>query len=151
MPCYKEKRVLPYTPEQLFSLVADVGRYPEFLPWILSTRLSDMSNHSSTFSSPTQFTADVDVGYKIVRESYRSRVLLTPFERIDIEYISGPFKHLHNYWAFKPQANNTVLVDFFIDFEFKSSMLHMVMQPLFSEAVSRLITAFETRAKNIYN
>ena len=142
MPIYKEKRVLPYTPQQLFSLVADVEHYPDFLPWILKTQLSEKTS--------SHFMAEVEIGYKLIKESYHSRVILTPFQRIDIEYIKGPFKYLHNHWIFTPHINESVEVDFFIDFEVKSFLLDFVMKPLFFETVSHMITAFETRALHIY-
>lgn len=155
MPIYQEQRYLPYAADQIFNLVADVERYPTFLPWVLDARIVARSDHS--------FTADLDIGYKFVRETYRSEVILTPHERIDIRYISGPFHHLTNYWIFTPALlggtgaqephQNTgqgVNIDFYIDFAFKSSIFQSLMQTLFSEVVQRMIRSFEKRADHLY-
>jgi coenzyme Q-binding protein COQ10 len=139
MPRHTDRRLLPYPLELLYAIVADVERYPEFLPWVLA---ADISNRTDA-----GFLADLTVGYKLFQDTYRSEVLLTPHQRIDIRYIKGPFKHLHNHWIFSPASSASVYVDFFIDFEFQSSLFQSMIQTFFSDAVTKMITAFEERAR----
>jgi len=139
MPRHTEKRTLPYPPETLYAIVADVKRYPEFLPWVLEADIIKTTERG--------FLADLTVGYKLFQDTYRSEVVLTPHERIHIQYINGPFKHLHNHWVFTPAASNSVDIDFFIDFEFQSSLFQSMIQSVFTEAVKKMITAFEERAR----
>jgi coenzyme Q-binding protein COQ10 len=142
MPTHAEKRILPYLPEQIFDLVANVERYPEFLPWVISTQIINRQENS--------FVADLTVGYKFISDSYRSEVVLYPHHRIDINYVNGPFKYLNNHWIFSQYDEKHVEVDFYIDFEFKSSVLQGMMQTVFSEVVKRMIQSFEKRAAEIY-
>lgn len=151
MATHAEKRVLPYSPEEMYALVADVERYPEFLPWVLKVR----SRKRETLTDGREsFTADLMIGFKMVREKYTSRVLLTPYERVDVNYIQGPLKYLNNHWKFKElfQENGTshCEIDFFVDFEFKSRILQNLIGALFNEAVRRMVGAFETRAVELY-
>src|SRR5271170_6352481 len=95
MPEHRETRTLPYTPEQMFALVADVERYPEFLPWCVACRIASRV-------SQNEFTADLAVGFKMVREQFTSRVTLAPIERIHVHYLRGPFQYLENEWRFRP-------------------------------------------------
>ena len=139
MPRHTEKRTLPYPPETLYAIVADVKRYPEFLPWVLEADIIKQTDQG--------FLTDLTVGYKLFQDSYRSEVILTPHERIDIRYIKGPFKHLHNHWTFAPSSSNGVDIDFFIDFEFQSSLFQSLIQSVFTDAVKKMITAFEERAR----
>lgn len=139
MPRHSEKRTLPFAPEILYAIVADVERYPEFLPWILNADILKQTEQG--------FLADLTVGYKFFQETYRSEVILTPHERVEIKYIKGPFKHLENHWIFSPVTSNSVDVNFFIDFEFQSSLFQGMIQTVFTEAVSKMITAFEERAR----
>lgn len=133
---------MPYRPEQLFGLVADVARYPEFLPWCLAARIRERTDDL--------ILADLVIGFKVVRERFTSRVLLDEAQRrIDVTYIDGPFRRLDNHWIFASHADGCE-VDFFIDFEFRSRLLQRVFQPLFHEAVRRMVTAFETRAGQLY-
>jgi len=142
MPTHSETRVLPYTPEQVFDLVADVERYPEFLPWCLACRIRKRE-------SSTSLIADLAVGFKMVREQFTSRVTLDPKRAITVEYLSGPFEHLRNSWTFSPAPAGTS-VDFFLSFEFKSKLLQSLIGVLFEEAVKRMVAAFETRAARLY-
>ncbi len=139
MPRHAEKRTLPYPPETMYAIVADVKRYPEFLPWVLEADIIK--------STEQGFLADLTVGYKLFQDTYRSEVILTPHERIEIRYIKGPFNHLHNHWIFTSAPSNAVDIDFFIDFEFRSSLFQSMIQSVFTEAVKKMITAFEERAK----
>jgi coenzyme Q-binding protein COQ10 len=142
MPIHRETRVLPYTSAQVYALVADVERYPEFLPWCLACRITKRE-------SPTSFTADLAVGFKMVREQFSSRVTLKPGEAITIDYLEGPFAHLTNEWKFRKIPEGTA-VDFYLSFEFKSKLLQAVIGMLFEEAVHRMVSAFEKRAAKLY-
>lgn len=139
MPRHTERRILPYSPEILYAIVADVKRYPEFLPWVLEADIVQPTDNG--------FLADLTVGYKLFQDTYRSEVILTPHERIEIRYIKGPFKHLNNHWIFSPASSNRVDIDFFIDFEFQSSLFQGMIQSVFTEAVKKMISAFEERAR----
>jgi coenzyme Q-binding protein COQ10 len=141
MPTHAEQRVLPYTPEQLFALVADVERYPEFLPWCIGARIRERE--------PDLIIADLIIGFRMFRERFTSRVALDPPHRIDVSYTEGPFRYLDNHWVFDP-ASGGCRVDFFVDFEFKSRILQRVIGLLFHEAVRRMVAAFEGRARQLY-
>jgi coenzyme Q-binding protein COQ10 len=139
MPRHTERRTLPYPSETLYAIVSDVKRYPEFLPWVLEADIIKQTDCG--------FLADLTVGYKLFQDTYRSEVLLTPNERVEIKYIKGPFKHLHNHWIFSSVSPNSVDIDFFIDFEFQSSLFQGMIQSIFTDAVKKMITAFEDRAR----
>src|SRR5262244_3928525 len=141
MPTHAEQRLLPYTPEQLFALVADVERYPEFLPWCLAARIRERR--------PDLVVADLIIGFKMFRERFTSRVALDPPRRIDVSYADGPFRHLQNRWRFSPAAGGC-RIDFFVDFEFRSRLMQRVIEMLFGEAVRRMVAAFEKRAGDLY-
>lgn len=146
MPTHAEQRVLPYAPQKLFDLVADVERYPEFLPWCLGARIRKRE--------PALLVADLIIGFKMVRERFTSRVALDrPGMRIDVTYTEGPFKYLNNHWIFLPaegEGGEACLIDFYVDFEFRSVLLQKMMSVLFNEAVRRMVGAFETRAHALY-
>lgn len=148
MPTHAEKRLLPYTPEQLFDLVAQVDRYPEFLPWCLASRIRKREGDL--------LVADLVIGFKMIRERFTSNVKLSRPGRIDVWYADGPFKHLNNHWQFHPAPTSAelpyggTLIDFYVDFEFRSRILSKVMSGLFGEAVHRMVRAFELRAHQIY-
>lgn len=144
MPAHRETRILPYTPEQVFALVADVEKYPEFLPWCVACRIKARESQAC-------FTADLAVGFKMVREKFTSRVTLNPPQSIKVEYLDGPFEHLTNIWTFKPaHGGKATEVEFFLDFEFRSRLLRNLIGLLFEEAVRRMVAAFEKRAAEIY-
>lgn len=148
MPTHAEKRILPYTQEQLFALVAQVERYPEFLPWCLAARIKTREGN--------EFTADLVIGFKMFREKFTSRVKLEPSRRIDVTYTHGPLRYLNNHWIFEPVPpgpnlpNGGTLLDFYVDFEFHSKILQSLIGALFNEAVKRMVHAFELRAKQLY-
>ncbi len=142
MPTHAERRLLPYTPEQLFDLVADVERYPEFLPWCLGARVRERS--------ATTITADLLIGFRMVRERFTSRVVLDRPRGIDVSYTEGPFRYLNNHWSFAAQPDGGCLIDFYVDFEFRSRMLQKIIGLLFNEAVKRMVSAFEARARQLY-
>lgn len=145
MPTHAEKRVLPYTPDQMFELVAGVERYPEFLPWCQATRIRTRGDD--------HVVADMVIGYKAFRERFTSRARFDRVAgRIDVAYQEGPFKYLNNHWIFMPvEGGKSCEVDFFVDFEFRSRLLQSVIQSVFNEAVKRMVNAFETRAAALYD
>ena len=138
---HNETRIVPYTPEQMFALVADVEKYPEFLPWVMGARVSR--------ESETQLTAELIVGFKMIRESYVSRVTLEPHRKVDVAYERGPFRHLTNQWIFT-EVEEGCRIEFFLDFEFRSRLLQRLIGALFNEAVRKMVGAFETRARKLY-
>jgi len=143
VPTHSEQRILPHRPEQLFDLVADVGRYPEFLPWCVAARVMSQSE--------TDLRAELAIGFKGIRERFVSRVALDrPNLRIDVAYEKGPFKYLNNHWQFQPHGDGQCQLDFHVDFEFRSRILEMLMGKLFDEAVRRMVRAFEQRADALY-
>jgi coenzyme Q-binding protein COQ10 len=140
---HTETRVLPYTVDQMFDLVADVARYPEFLPWCVGARIREQTDE--------MLLADLMIGFKMVRERFSSKVWLDrSARRIDVEYINGPFRTLQNHWTFVPTAQGGCRIEFFLEFEFSSLVLQKLIGMLFHEAVRRMVTAFETRAKQLY-
>ena len=141
MPKHEEIRYLNFSSEKLFDLVADIERYPEFLPWCLDAKIIKKED--------CIVYADLAVGYKWIKEIYRSKVILTRPNVIKIEYQRGPFKYLENYWHFHSK-NNGCEIKFYIDFEFRSLILRKIIGPFFGEAVVRMVRAFESRAKAIY-
>ena len=142
MPTHAEKRVLPYTPEQLYDLVADIERYPDFLPWCMAARIRKREANL--------VVADLVIGFKVFRERFTSRVSLDPAgPRIHVAYAEGPFKYLNNHWVFERHAEGCE-IDFYVDFEFRSRILQKAIEVLFSEAVRRMVGAFEARAQSLY-
>lgn len=141
MPTHAEQRILPYTPEQLFDLVADVERYPEFLPWCVGARVRERRDDL--------IIADLLIGFRMFRERFTSKVTLDRPRRIDVAYSEGPFRYLDNHWVFEP-VEGGCRIDFFVDFEFRSAILQKLIGVLFNEAVRRMVAAFETRAQRLY-
>ena len=153
MPTHSETRVMPYSAQQMFDLVADVARYPEFLPWnsaarIRSRRAGELD--ASGLASEV-LEADLVISFKVFREKFGSRVTLWPtLHRVDTEYLDGPFKYLKSWWQFKDRADGGCEVEFFVDFEFKNAILQGVIGIVFDEAMRRIVKAFETRAAVLY-
>jgi coenzyme Q-binding protein COQ10 len=146
MPKFEATRVVSHTPEQMFALVADVESYPQFLP--LCEQLTIRS--SKERDSRTVLLADMSIGYKAIRETFTTQVLLKPDENtIEVRYIDGPFKYLSNVWRFEP-ADGGCAVRFFIDYEFKSRILGALMGTMFDRAFRMFAEAFEKRADLIY-
>ena len=142
MPSHAETKVLPYSPEQMFDMVADVAAYPDFLPWCIATRVRT--------SDATHLTADMVIGFKMFREQFTSRVTLERPGLIKVEYERGPFKYLENHWKFTSSEDGGCLVDFTVEFEFRSQLLEMAIGKVFTEAVHRMVAAFEKRAETLY-
>ncbi|WP_075288815.1 type II toxin-antitoxin system RatA family toxin [Pararhizobium arenae] len=147
MPQFETTRPVKHTAEQMFDLVADVERYPEFLP--LCEALTVRSRKER--DGKVLLVADMTVGYKAIRETFTTQVLLNKAERvIDVKYIDGPFKYLDNRWRFEPSGEAGSNVVFFIDYEFKSRILGALMGSMFDRAFRMFAEAFEKRADTIY-
>jgi len=142
MPTHAEKRVLPHTPEQMFDLVIDIEKYPEFLPWCVATRIRE--RHGEVV------VADMVIGFKVFRERFSTRVEWDRPGRIDVAYSEGPFKYLSNHWIFEPYGDGEWRIDFFVDFEFRSRFFQKAIGAVFNEAVQRMISSFEKRAAVLY-
>jgi coenzyme Q-binding protein COQ10 len=147
MPSFSTKRRVPFSPEQMFALVADVERYPEFLPLC-----EDLVLRSSTIEGDrTVLVATMVAGYRAIRESFTTRITLIPGEnRVEVRYLDGPFSRLENRWNFKAIPGGGCEVDFFIDYELRSLMLGMLVGAVFEKAFRRFAEAFETRARKVY-
>ncbi|MEL6316426.1 MAG: type II toxin-antitoxin system RatA family toxin [Pseudomonadota bacterium] len=151
MPTHAEKRPMPYTPDQMYRLVADIEKYPEFLPWTAACRVRGMRPAEDLGAGAEVIDADLVISFKVFRERFGSRVTLRPADStIDVEYLDGPFKYLNNHWRFVENADGSCTIDFFVDFEFKSRMLQSIVGVVFDEAVRRLVGAFERRADALY-
>jgi coenzyme Q-binding protein COQ10 len=147
MKVHTETKILPFKPDEIFELVGDVAKYPEFLPWCTGARIRD----KQVTSTGETMIADLMIGFKMVREKFTSRVTLDrPDLRIDVEYISGPFKHLKNHWNFSATQSGQCQIDFHLEFEFSSVLLQKLIGVLFHEAVRRMVAAFEARAHQLY-
>ena len=140
---HEERRFINHTPLNLFKLVSDVKKYPEFLPWCLGARVRNKCENN--------FEADLIIGFKIYKEIYSSQITLDKInKKIIVNYKEGPFEYLDNYWIFKDDKNGCE-VEFMVDFKFKSVFLQTLMETLFSEAVRKMVGAFEKRANELYN
>ena len=147
MPQFETRRPVAHSPEKMFDLVADVERYPEFLP--LCEALTVRSRKER--DGKELLVADMTVGYKAIRETFATQVLLNRAERvIDVKYIDGPFKYLDNRWRFEEASGGGTVVNFFIDYEFKSRILGALMGSMFDRAFRMFAEAFEKRADKIY-
>lgn len=142
MPTHAEKKHLSYTPEQLFDLVADVESYGEFLPWCIACRKT--ADHGDVIE------ADLIIGYKLFREKFKSRVILDRPNEIRVEYLDGPLKSLSNQWNFIRNNDGNCTIDFYVDFEFQNPMLQGLVTMFFEKAVTRMVSAFEKRAHELY-
>lgn len=141
MPGIHEVRALPFTAEQMFDLVADVARYPEFLPWIVATRVRADSAH--------EMTADMLIGFKSLREKFTSRVTKDRPSAITVHYIDGPLRDLDNRWHFRP-TDGGCEVDFCVDFTFRNAVFEALAGQYFDRAFHKMMAAFEARAHQLY-
>ena len=141
MPTHAESRVVPYTPEQMFNLVADVGKYPQFLPWCSASRIKSHTEQEEV--------ADLTISFGPFRESFTSRVSLERPHLVRVRYENGPFRYLNNQWKFTADPRGCK-VDFFVDFEFKSRLLQSAIGVVFNQAVRRMVNAFLKRARDVY-
>jgi coenzyme Q-binding protein COQ10 len=142
MPRHSETKHLPYTPDQLFDLVADVKRYDEFLPWVTAVRIRS--------SSEEETVADLIVGFNAFKERFTSRVKKERPGRIVVDYVEGPLKYLHNEWRFEPAARGGTDIHFSVDFAFKSRIFEALAGAMFDRALRKMIGAFEARAAALY-
>lgn len=149
MPTHAEKRVVRYSADRMYALIADVGRYPEFLPWCSAARIR--SRTPLPDGSGEVLEADLVVSFKVYRERFGSRVTLRPAARtIEVAYLDGPFRYLRNHWYFEPRGEDSCEVDFFVEFEFRSVILQKLIGLVFHEAMLRIVRAFEKRAEALY-
>ncbi|MEW9855565.1 type II toxin-antitoxin system RatA family toxin [Novosphingobium sp. M1R2S20] len=141
MPGIHQTRRLPYTAEQMFDLVADVDRYPEFLPWVVATRVRS--------DTETEMVADMLVGFKALKEKFTSRVEKSRPEHIRVHYVDGPLRDLDNSWSFRPTEEGCE-IDFCVDFAFRNPIFEKIAGQYFDRAFRKMVTAFEERAAQLY-
>jgi coenzyme Q-binding protein COQ10 len=147
MPSFETTRRIPYTPTQMFDLVADVEQYPRFFPLCEALRVRSRERRGDV----EVLVASMDIGYRAIRETITSRVHLERrTHSVRVELVDGPFRHLENRWRFLPSANSATDVKFFISYELKSMMLQLLVGGLFDQAFRRCVTAFEARAIEVY-
>jgi coenzyme Q-binding protein COQ10 len=142
MPRHSETRHLPYTPGQLFDLVADVSSYDQFLPWVVAVRVRS--------SSEAETVADLVVGFNAFKERFTSRVVKERPNRICVDYVEGPLKYLHNEWTFDPAPDGGTNLGFSVDFAFKSRLFEALAGSMFDRSLRRMTGAFEQRAAALY-
>jgi coenzyme Q-binding protein COQ10 len=142
MPQHQETRVLSYSAEQMYDLVTDIERYPDFLPWCKSAEIVSRDKNG--------VVADLVVGTRIFHEKFTSEVALVRPRAIAVRYCSGPLSHLSNTWEFKPKGRKACEVSFAVDFDFRSPILRAAMAAFFDRALTKMMTAFEARAKELY-
>ncbi|MEE9434063.1 MAG: type II toxin-antitoxin system RatA family toxin [Sphingorhabdus sp.] len=143
MPHHHERRDLPFSAEQMYDLVADVERYPEFIPWVNGVRVQS--------NSKTETMADMIVGFKSLRETFTSRVVKSPKTAIEVDYLDGPMKHLHNVWKFESKADGGCFVDFTVDFSFRNAVFEVLAGQFFDAALRKMTGAFIERAEELYS
>src|SRR6056297_17500 len=147
MPSHSESRPLPYSAQQMYDLVADVGSYPKFLPWTAAARVRKETDQAD---GSKLMEADLVISFKVFRERFGSRVVLWPGDRrIETEYLDGPFRYMRSNWAFSP-AEGGCEVSFDVDFAFKNRLLQSAAEVFFHEAMKRIVRAFEARAQALY-
>lgn len=138
---------MPYTAQQMYDLVADVGDYPKFLPWCSAARIRSRT----PLGEAEVMEADLVISFKVFRERFGSRVTLFPNDKkIDTEYLDGPFRYMKSNWAFADRADGGCDVSFYVDFEFKNAVLQGIIGVVFNEAMQRIVRAFERRAAELY-
>jgi coenzyme Q-binding protein COQ10 len=141
MPSIHEVRRLPFTAEQMFDLVADVGRYGEFLPWVVATRVKSDDGH--------EMVADMLVGFKMLREKFTSRVIKQRPGKLVVHYVDGPMRDLDNCWQFRDVEGGCEL-DFAVSFTFRNPMFEKLAGQYFDRAFRKMVAAFEERAADLY-
>ena len=152
MPRFSTRRRVAFSAAQMFALVADIEKYPQFLPLCEGLKIRERTTDAE---GREVLIAAMDVGYKAIRERFTSRVTLDPdASRILVNYLDGPFSRLENRWTFIDagvvNGRASCDVDFFIDYEFKSFVLQMLMGAMFDQAFRKFTDAFETRARTVY-
>jgi coenzyme Q-binding protein COQ10 len=142
MPSIRETRRLPYSQEQMFDLVADVDKYPEFLPWVVATRVRHDSEH--------EMTADMLVGFKALREKFTSKVVKNRPHDLNVHYVDGPMRDLDNAWRFEPAPDGGCEIHFCVEFTFKNRMFEALAGQYIDRAFRKMVAAFESRADALY-
>jgi coenzyme Q-binding protein COQ10 len=142
MPGIEETRRLPYSAEQMFDLVADVSRYPEFLPWVVATRIKS--------DSETEMVADMLIGFKMLREKFTSRVIKQRPCDIHVHYIDGPMRDLDNHWQFRPLGDDACEIHFSVTFSFRNALFEKLAGQYVDRAFGKMVAAFEARANELY-
>lgn len=142
MPVINQQRHLQWSAVEMYDLVADVKRYPEFLPWVVATRIKS--------DSETEMVADMMVGFSALREKFTSRVHKDRPRRIAVEYLDGPLKRLSNTWEFKVHEDGGCVIDFNVDFTFRSAIFEKLAGQYLDRAFRKMVAAFETRAEKLY-
>jgi len=146
MQTHSETRFVPYSATQMFDLVADVARYPEFLPWTAAARIRSTEDHDDH----QVMLAELVISFKVFRERFGSRVILWPdAQKIDTEYLDGPFRHMRSNWSFA-EADGGCDLSFHVDFEFRNRLLQSAATLFFNDAMQRVVRAFERRAQELY-
>ena len=146
MPTHSETKRLPYSAQQMYDLVADVGSYPQFLPWNSAARIRSRT----AIPGGEVMEADLVISFKVFRERFGSRVTLWPGPKtIDTEYVEGPFRHMKSTWNFRDIEGGCEVV-FFVDFEFRNAILQTIIGVVFNDAMQRVVRAFERRAAELY-
>lgn len=141
MPHHHERRSLPYSAGQMYDLVVDVRRYGEFLPWVAAVRIRSDNDQ--------EILADLVVGFKNLRETFSSRVLKTPKSKVEVDYLDGPMRHLHNQWLFE-ETTDGCIVDFTVDFSFHNRIFEALAGQFFDHALRKMTDAFIERAEALY-
>jgi len=142
MPGIREVRRLPWSAEQMYDLVADVGRYAEFLPWVVATRVRS--------DSETEMVADMLIGFNALRDKFTSRVIKTRPASIKVHYVDGPMRDLDNEWRFRSLEDGGCEVDFMVEFSFRNAMFERLAGQYFDRGFRKMVTAFEERAEKLY-
>lgn len=146
MPKHSENRFVPYTASQMYDLVSDVAKYPEFLPWTSAARIRSITTEGGS----QVMLADLVISFKVFRERFGSRVTLwSDQHKVVTEYLDGPFKYLHSTWEFE-DCEGGCNVNFHVDFEFKNVILQKVIGVVFNQAMHRIVRAFDERAAQLY-
>jgi coenzyme Q-binding protein COQ10 len=147
MPTHNETKPVPYSADQMYALVADVERYPQFLPWNAAARIRSRL----PIDGGEVIEADLVISFKVFRERFGSRVTLYPgARRIDTEYLDGPFRHMKSNWSFRDLPTGGSEITFFVDFEFRNALLQGIIGMVFNDAMQRVVRAFERRAAELY-
>ncbi|NRB33905.1 MAG: type II toxin-antitoxin system RatA family toxin [Rhodobacteraceae bacterium] len=147
MPTHSETKRLPYTAQQMYDLVADVAKYPQFLPWCAAARI----RQTYQAGDARVMEADLVISFKVFRERFGSRVTLYPDDKkLVTEYLDGPFRYMRSDWAFADAEGGGCDVSFFVDFEFKNAVLQGIIGVVFNDAMQRIVRAFERRAAELY-
>jgi coenzyme Q-binding protein COQ10 len=143
LPKHKEVRALPWSAEQMYDLVTDVARYPEFLPWVAAIRVRQ--------NSDTEMLADMIVGFKAIKETFTSRVVKSRATEVHVDYVDGPLRYLRNDWSFKQDAaTGGCQIEFAVDFEFKNRLFETLAGQYFDKALRKMTDAFVERAGALY-